>query len=86
MAVLLSTSLAAAKLVGTDVVHAFFLTLSAGALHASFGHVDLAFEAWLLLGSIPGILAGGRLTLKVPDRVLRIGIIIVLFVTGIKMV
>jgi uncharacterized membrane protein YfcA len=87
MAILLSsTSLAAAKLVGTDVVHAFFLTLTAGALHASLGHVDLAFVTWLLMGSIPGILVGGRLTLKVPDRVLRVGIIIVLFVTGIKMV
>ncbi|KPC74526.1 hypothetical protein ADL26_08645 [Thermoactinomyces vulgaris] len=87
MAILLSsTSLAAAKLVGTDVVHAFFLTLSAGAMHASFGHVNLEFVAWLLLGSVPGILLGGKLTLRVPDRALRIAIIVVLFVTGIKMV
>jgi uncharacterized membrane protein YfcA len=73
-------------LVGTDVVHAFFLTLSAGLMHASFGHVDASFVLWLLAGSIPGILIGGRLTLKVPDVWLRFLIILVLFITGIKMI
>ncbi|MBA4543635.1 MULTISPECIES: sulfite exporter TauE/SafE family protein [Thermoactinomyces] len=87
MVVLLSsTGLTASKLVGTDVVHAFFLTLSAGLVHASFGHVDVSFVLWLLLGSIPGILIGGRLTLKVPDLWLRFLIILVLFITGIKMI
>jgi uncharacterized membrane protein YfcA len=81
-----STSLTASKLVGTDVVHAFFLTLSAGLMHASFGHVDVSFVLWLLVGSIPGILIGGRLTLKVPDVWLRFLIILVLFITGIKMI
>ncbi|MBA4492782.1 sulfite exporter TauE/SafE family protein [Paenactinomyces guangxiensis] len=87
MVVLLSsTSLSAALLVGTDVVHAFFLTLSAGVLHASMGHVDWSFVSWLLVGSIPGILLGGRLTLRVPELLLRLAIILVLLFTGIKMV
>jgi uncharacterized membrane protein YfcA len=87
MVVLLSsTSLPASLLVGTDVVHAFFLTLSAGLMHASFGHVDWNFVLWLLIGSIPGILTGGRLTLKVPDVYLRLLIIIVLLITGMKMI
>jgi len=86
MAILLSTTaLAASQLVGTDVVHAFFLTLTAGALHASFGHVDVNFVMWLLVGSIPGILLGGRLTLKIPDLILRVVIIVVLLFTGVKM-
>jgi uncharacterized protein len=86
MVVLLSsTSLPASLLVGTDVVHAFFLTLSAGLMHASFGHVNGNFVLWLLIGSIPGILTGGRLTLKVPDVYLRLLIIIVLLITGMKM-
>lgn len=87
MVVLLSsTSMSAALLVGTDVVHAFFLTLTAGAMHASFGHVDWPFVIWLLVGSIPGILLGGRLTLKIPELALRIAIILVLLFTGVKMV
>jgi uncharacterized protein len=48
--------------------------------------VDVSFVLWLLLGSIPGILIGGRLTLKVPDLWLRFLIILVLFITGIKMI
>jgi uncharacterized membrane protein YfcA len=87
MAVLLSsTALSAAVLVGTDVVHAFFLTLMTGIMHATFGHVDWGFVSWLLVGSIPGILLGGRLTLRIPEIALRIAIVIVLFCTGFKMV
>lgn len=83
---LTSTSLPASLLVGTDVVHAFFLTLTAGFLYASLGHVDLSFVMWLLIGSIPGILVGGRLTLKVPELFLRVLIIVVLLFTGMKMI
>jgi uncharacterized membrane protein YfcA len=68
------------------VVHAFLLTLSTGALHASFGHVDWQFVSWLLVGSIPGILVGGRLTIRVPEMFLRVAIIVVLLLTGVKMV
>ncbi|MCS1350039.1 sulfite exporter TauE/SafE family protein [Mechercharimyces sp. CAU 1602] len=79
------TSLSAALLVGTDVVHAFFLTLSTGMLHATFGNVDWVFVSYLLMGSIPGILLGGRLTLHVPDKLLRGFIICILLATGVMM-
>lgn len=83
---LATTTLPAPVMVGTDVVHAFFLTLTTGVMHATFGHVNWPFVICLLIGSIPGILVGGRLTLKLPDFALRIGLILVLFLTGIKMV
>ncbi|MBD1373621.1 sulfite exporter TauE/SafE family protein [Hazenella sp. IB182357] len=83
---ILTTALSAAKLVGTDVVHAFILTLSAGAVHASFGHVDWTFVIWLLIGSIPGILLGGKLTLRIPEFILRLAIVLILFLTGIKLI
>jgi uncharacterized protein len=87
MTILIScTVLPASRLVGTDVVHAFILTLVAGIFHASFGHVDWSFVGWLLMGSVPGILIGGRLTLRLPDQVLRMAITILLFFTGLKMV
>jgi uncharacterized membrane protein YfcA len=83
---LATTTLPSPVMVGTDVVHAFFLTLTTGVVHASFGHVDWSFVMYLLIGSIPGILIGGRLTLKLPDFALRIGLIVVLFLTGVKLV
>jgi uncharacterized membrane protein YfcA len=83
---LATTALPSPVMVGTDVVHAFFLTLTTGVVHASFGHVDWPFVMYLLIGSIPGILIGGRLTLKLPDFALRIGLIVVLFLTGVKLV
>ncbi|MDN4593750.1 sulfite exporter TauE/SafE family protein [Polycladomyces subterraneus] len=83
---LATTALPSPVMVGTDVVHAFFLTLTTGVVHASFGHVDWPFVMYLLIGSIPGILIGGRFTLKLPDFALRIGLIVVLFLTGVKLV
>lgn len=81
-----STVLSARLLVGTDIVHAFFLTLAAGLIHASLGHVNWVFVGMLLLGSIPGILIGGRLTLRIPETALRMTIICMLLLTGVKMV
>lgn len=87
MAFLLArTALSSQVMVGTDVVHAFYLTLVTGVIHGFFGYVDWPFVIRLLIGSIPGILVGSRLTLKLPDLVLRTGLIVVLFLTGIKMV
>jgi hypothetical protein len=41
---------------------------------------------WLLLGSIPGVLLTSQLTLKLPDRSLRLGLATVLILSGIKLV
>jgi Flp pilus assembly protein protease CpaA len=41
---------------------------------------------WLLTGSIPGILLTSKLTLKVPDRVLRLGLASVLMLSGLKLI
>lgn len=79
---LIMSALPASKLVGTDIVHAFFLTLSTGLLHAFFGHVDWGFVTYLLIGSIPGILLGSRLTVKIPEWVVRSLLISVLLLTG----
>lgn len=72
-------------LVGTDIAHAAILTLSAGLTHSIIGNVDFKIVFYLLLGSIPGILIGSILTIKIPLTVLRFIIIIMLFATGVKM-
>jgi uncharacterized protein len=72
-------SLSARRLVGTDVVHAIPLTFLAGASHFGMGNVDLPILGLLLIGSIPGIAIGTRLTGFVPDWALRVALALVLF-------
>jgi uncharacterized membrane protein YqgA involved in biofilm formation len=40
--------------------------------------------AWLLVGSIPGVLVGSNLSIRVPERTLRIAFGCVLFLSGLK--
>jgi uncharacterized membrane protein YfcA len=63
--------LALRRLVGTDIVHAIPLTLIAGLGHLSLGHVDVGLLLTLLVGSVPGIALGSRLTGTLPDWTLR---------------
>lgn len=70
----MTVPLTAEKLVGTDVAHAFLLVGVASIGHLFLGDVDLLLAAKLLVGSIPGVLIGSRLTLWVPRRPLQIGL------------
>ena len=60
--------LRAHKVVGTDIFHAAVLLYVAGAAHWAAGNIDFGILFWLLLGSIPGVLIGGRLTLSIPEQ------------------
>jgi hypothetical protein len=60
------------RLIGTDIVHAVPLTLISGLGHMSIGNTSFVLLGLLLLGSIPGIAIGSRLTGKLPDWLLRI--------------
>ncbi len=77
--------LRAHKVVGTDIFHAAALLYVAGAAHWAAGNIDFEILAWLLLGSIPGVLIGGRLTLSIPERPLRFLLAGVLGLAGIKL-
>ena len=56
LAMLLFFPLTARRIVGTDLLHAALLLWVAGAGHLLHGNVDLHAMAWLLVGSIPGVL------------------------------
>jgi hypothetical protein len=77
--------LRAHKVVGTDIFHAAALLYVAGAGHWLAGNVDFGLLFWLLLGSIPGVLVGGRLTLSIPEQILRLLLACVLGLAGIKL-
>jgi hypothetical protein len=85
LVMLLVFPLTAAKIVGTDIFHAAGLLWVAGISHLVHGNVDLGAMAWLLLGSVPGVLLGSQLTVRLPDRALRIGLATVLLLSGVKL-
>jgi uncharacterized protein len=78
--------LTARRLVGTDMLHAAALLWVAGAGHLLHGNVDLHAIGWLLIGSIPGVLVGSHLSVRVPDTALRIAFAFVLVLSGIDLV
>ena len=73
------------RIVGTDIFHAAALLWVAGAGHLIIGDVDLHATAWLLLGSVPGILISSRYTVKVPDLTIRGGLGGILIISGLKL-
>jgi uncharacterized membrane protein YfcA len=85
LVMLLVFPLTAAKVVGTDIFHAAALLWVAGAGHLAAGNVDLHATAWLLLGSIPGVLLGSQVSVNLPDTALRLGLATTLTLSGIKL-
>jgi uncharacterized membrane protein YfcA len=78
--------LRSSKVVGTDIFHAAALLWVAGFGHYVAGNVDLHAVAWLLVGSIPGVLLTSGLTVRLPDRILRVGLAITLLASGVKLI
>jgi uncharacterized membrane protein YfcA len=60
-----------AKMVGTDIMHGAILTGATGTAYFALNAVDPSLVAFLLVGSVPGILLGTNLTTLVPGLWLR---------------
>ncbi len=73
------------RIVGTDIFHAAALLWIAGVGHLIINDVDLHATAWLLTGSVPGILISSRYTIKVPDLTIRGGLGGILIISGLKL-
>jgi uncharacterized membrane protein YfcA len=73
------------ELVGTDIAHAFLLVTVAGMLYLGVGKVDYPIVINLLIGSIPGVIIGSRLSVKVPTRPLRTIVALLILISGIKL-
>jgi uncharacterized membrane protein YfcA len=86
MIMLLYPRLESHKVVGTDIAHAVPLTLVAGIGHATLGHVDWGLLAWLLMGSVPGIWLGAKLTRRLPEKLVRTLLCISLVTAGLKVI
>ena len=83
---LLYPRLPAQQVVGTDIAYAVPLTLVAGIGHATLGHIDWTLLGALLVGSLPGIWLGARLTKSLPDKLIRTLLAGSLLVAGFKVI
>lgn len=82
---LLYPTLSAVKLVGTDLVQAVPLVLAAAIGHVIVSGVDWEILIPLVVGGIPGTFIGARIAQWVSQSVIRRGIVIVLSLTGLKL-
>jgi uncharacterized protein len=83
---LLYPGLHAVRLVGTDLVQAVPLVLAAAVSHVLITGIDWEVLIPLVMGSIPGIYFGSKVANRVPQKVLRRGIVLLLFVTGLGLI
>jgi uncharacterized membrane protein YfcA len=74
------------KVVGTDLAHAIPLTALAGLGHMSLGNVNFVLLGSLLVGSLPGIWLGSHLSARIPDKILRPALALILLIIGLRFV
>lgn len=82
---ILYPALGALKLVGTDLVQAVPLVLAAAISNIWVHGLEWDLTLPLILGSVPGTLIGARFAAKVPQSIIRRGIVIVLTMSGVAL-
>lgn len=85
MLLLLYPRLSSKALVGTDLVQAIPLVGAATLSHALFGHVDVGLTGSLLVGSLPGVYVGARVSSRAPDALIRPVLVVVLLASALKL-
>ena len=85
MFLILFYPIASSRIVGTDVFHATILLSATGLAQFHYGNVDVGMVAALLMGSVPGVIAGSHLTVRTPTKALRVCLAVVLFLSGLAM-
>jgi len=73
------------RLVGTDLVQAVPLVLAAATSNILVNGLEWDITVPLIIGSVPGTLRGARFASRVPQSVIRRGIVIVLTMSGIAL-
>jgi uncharacterized membrane protein YfcA len=78
-------SLRGGQLVGTDLVQATPLVASAALAHIFVGDFRLGLTASLLVGALPAVYVGARLSSKAPDGLIRPALVLVLLASALKL-
>ncbi|MFT7471235.1 MAG: putative membrane protein YfcA [Kiritimatiellia bacterium] len=71
------------KIIGSDIAHAVPLTFIAGLGYLFAGYVDLMLLLSLLIGSLPAIALGSRLSDRVPEKTLQSLLTVILLGLGL---
>lgn len=82
---LLYPAIRAGQLVGTDLVQAVPLVASASLGHLLFGDFRLGLTGSLLIGALPGVYLGARVSSSAPGGVVRRCLVVVLFASALKL-
>ena len=77
--------LTASELVGTDLVQAIPLVGSAALGHLLYGDFRLGLTTSLLIGALPGVYLGARVSSRAPDTFIRPVLVFVLALSGLKL-
>jgi uncharacterized membrane protein YfcA len=72
------------ELIGTDLAHAFVLSVVAAVGHGFAGRLDPQLALAVLAGAIPGVIAGALLSGAVPERSLRTVLATIVFTVGVR--
>ena len=75
----------AQKLIATDTIHALPISLLGGLSYLVLGLTDLKVLILLLLGSIPMAIFGGQLVAKLPVKLTRQLLAVVLLMASVKL-
>jgi uncharacterized membrane protein YfcA len=78
-------ALRANDLVGTDLLQAIPMVAAAAIGHAFFGDLRLDLAAAVLIGSVPGVILGSRLSSRAPGGFVRAALIVVLLASALKL-
>jgi uncharacterized membrane protein YfcA len=78
-------ALKANQLVGTDLVQAVPLVAAAALGHILFGDFQMDLTVSLLIGSIPGVYLGARISSRAPGGLIRAMLAIVLLASALKL-
>ena len=82
---MLYPGLSAVRLVGTDLVQAVPLVLAAAISNIALHGLDWAVTIPLIVGSVPGTILGSLIAPRVPQSIIRRGIVVVLTMSGVAL-
>lgn len=86
MLMFLYPKLSSREMVGTDLVQAIPLVASAALGHLIFGDLQFGLTSSVLVGAIPGVYVGARISASANDRFIRPALIAVLTISSLKLI
>jgi hypothetical protein len=72
-------------MVGTDLVQAIPLVGAAALGHILFGNFQMGLTTSVLVGAIPGVYVGARISSRANDKYIRPALVVVLFISALKL-